>query len=57
MPRALTIVATPGDVTLLHAAPAFSLPRYISYGAAGAYAGTQALAGGNSQAAIIDIYA
>jgi hypothetical protein len=70
--RPLTIVATPADVTLLLAhgdvsgssdgallqpAPAFSFPRSISYGAAGAYARTQALAGGNSRTAIIDTYA
>ena len=70
--RALTIVTTPADVTLLlaqgdeasrpegrllHAAPAFSFHGNISYVAAGAYARTQALAGGNSRAAIIDTYA
>jgi hypothetical protein len=71
--RPLTIVATPADVTLLLAqgdevsgssdgtslkpAPAFSFHRNISYGAAGAYARTQALAGGNSRTAIIDTYA
>lgn len=73
LPRPLTIVATPADVTLLlaqgdemsgssertllHLAPAFSSHRNISYGAAGAYARTQALAGGNSRTAIIDTYA
>ena len=71
--RPLTIVATPADVTLLLAhgdgvsgspegallqpASAFSFPRHISYGAAGAYARTQALAAGNSRTAIIDTYA
>lgn len=70
-PRPLTIVATPADVTLLLAqgdemsrsfentvpAPAFLSHRNISYGAAGAYERTQALAVGNSRAAIIDTYA
>jgi hypothetical protein len=73
LPRPLTIVATPADVTLLLAqvdevsgsadgtrlrpAPPFSFHRDISCGAVGAYARTQALAGGNSRAAIIDTYA
>ena len=73
LPRPLTIVATPADVTLLLAqddevsgrpegtllrpAPAFAFHRNISYGAAGAYARTQALAAGNSRTAIIDTYA
>jgi len=73
LPRPLTIVATPADVTLLLArsdemsgsyegtllrpAPAFSIHRNMSYGAAGAYARTQALAGDNSRTAIIDTYA
>jgi hypothetical protein len=73
LPRPLTIVATPADVTFLlaqgveatgsseislfHPAPAFPSYRNISYGAAGAYARTQALAGGNSRATIIDTYA
>ena len=72
--RPLTVVATPADVTfllaqgddasgrsdgtLLHRAPAFSSHRNMSYGAAGAYARTQALAGGgNFRTAIIDTYA
>jgi len=73
LPRPLTIVATPADVTLLlaqgdampgssegtlrHLAPAFSAHRNVSYGAAGAYARTQALGGSNSRTAIIDTYA
>ena len=73
LPRPLTIVATPADVTLLlaqgdemsgssertllHLAPAFSFHRNISFGAAGAYARVQALAGGNSRTAIVDTYA
>ena len=73
LPRPLTIVATPADVTLLlaqgdemsgrfegtplHLAPAFSAHRNISYGAAGAYARTQALTGSNPRTAIIDTYA
>jgi len=73
LPRPLTIVATPADVTLLLAqgdemsgssegtllnlAPAFSSHRNISFGAAGAYARVQALAGGNSRTAIVDTYA
>ena len=71
-PRPLTIVATPADVTLLHAqgdemsrsfeyilhpAPAFLSNRNVSYGAAGAYERTQALTAGNSRTAIIDTYA
>lgn len=71
--RPLTIVATPADVTLLlaqgdqasgtpegtplHSVPAFQSFRNTSYGAAGAYARTQALTGGRSRAAIIDTYA
>jgi hypothetical protein len=71
--RPLTIVATPADVTFLLAqgdevlgssegtlrfpVPAFSFHGNISYGAADAYARTQALAGGNSRTAIIDTYA
>jgi hypothetical protein len=70
--RPLTLVATPADITpllpadelaeesargaLLQAAPHASAYRNI-YGAAGAYARTQALAGGRSRPAIIDIYA
>jgi len=74
LPRPLTIVATPADVTLLlaqgemsgssdgtllHLAPAFSSPshRNISFGAAGAYARVQALAGSNSRTALIDTFA
>jgi hypothetical protein len=73
MPRPLTLVATPADVTFLLAqgdeasdssegrlrlpVPAFSFHRNISFGAAGAYARTQALAGSNSRTAIIDTYA
>ncbi len=73
LPRPLTIVATPADVTLLLAqgdemsgssertllylAPAFSFHRNTSYGAAGAYARVQALAGGNSRTALIDTFA
>jgi len=72
LPRPLTIVATPADVTLLlgqgeemsgssevtllHLAPAFSSHRNISFGAAGAYARVQAL-GGNSRTSLIDTYA
>ena len=71
--RPLTIVATPADVTFLLAqgdevlggpegtlllpVPAFAFQGNISYGAADAYARTQALAGGNSRTAIIDTYA
>jgi hypothetical protein len=43
--------------TLLHPAPASQSYRNIFHGAAGAYARTQALAGGNSRTAIIDTYA
>jgi hypothetical protein len=72
LPRPLTLVATPADVTLLlgqgdelsgsfegalHPTPAFPSHRNISYGAAGAYARTQALASGNSRMVIIDTYA
>jgi hypothetical protein len=71
LPRPLTIVATPADVTLLLAQgdevsgssegtllpPAFTFHRNMSYGAAGAYARTQALTAGNSRTAIIDTYA
>lgn len=72
LPRPLTIVATPADVILLlaqgdetsrsfentlHPAPGFLSHRNISYGAAGAYARTQAMAVGNSRTAIIDTYA
>jgi len=73
LPRPLTIVATPADVTFLLAqgdeassgsesglllpVPAFSFHGNISFGAAGAYARTQALAGGSSRTAIIDTYA
>jgi hypothetical protein len=73
LPRPLTIIATPADVTLLlahgdqvpgssegtllHPAPAFSFHRNIPYGAVGAYARTQALTAGNSRTAIIDTYA
>ena len=73
MPRPLTIVATPADVTLLlaqgdemsgssegtllHLAPTSSSHRNISFGAAGAYARVQALAGGNSRTALIDTFA
>lgn len=45
------------DSTLLLPVPAFSFHGNISYGAADAYARTQALAGGNSRTAIIDTYA
>lgn len=71
--RPLTIVATPADVTLLLAqgdqglgtsqdtllppVPAFPSYRNISFGAAGAYARTQALSGGSTRTAIIDTYA
>jgi hypothetical protein len=73
LPRPLTIVATPADVTLLlsqgdgmsssaepallQPAAAFAFHRNVSNGAAGAYARTQALARGNSRTAIIDTYA
>ena len=55
LPRPLTLVATPADVTLLLAQG--NQLRNVSNGAVGAYARTQALAGGNSRAAIIDTYA
>jgi len=72
LPRPLTIVATPADVTLLLAqgdetsrsfenalrpAAGFLSHKNISYGAVGAYARIQALAVGNSRTAIIDTYA
>ena len=71
-PRPLTIVATPADITpllppgehgdgntrevLLQTRPLPPANRNI-YGAAGAYARIQALAGGRSRPAIIDTYA
>ena len=57
--RPFTLVATHADLTLL---PAQNGAGWVSSannpdGAAGAYARTQALAGGNPRAAIIDTYA
>ena len=70
--RPLTMVATPADVTLLLAqgeeaasGPDALLPataalvsyRNVSFGAADAYARTQAMTSGTSRTAIIDTYA